>query len=195
MDLGRRRVVHHGQELEVAEPVAQHGQGAQLVAAEVRATRTPAGARAARWPPRRGHRRQSRPGRCQPPSARHARARRGRCHRRRSPWGHRCSIKVPPSRRRGSACYHRYSTAALLRSRPLVPSGLGPDGTASGTAGIRRPPHRSGRTGGPPCVRPGPGVVPRPAADLVALLGRIRRIAFDRHPLSWAGRLRDAPRA
>jgi hypothetical protein len=32
-------------------------------------------------------------------------------------------------------------------------------------------------------------------ADLVALLGRIRRIAFDRHPLSWAGWLRDAPRA
>jgi hypothetical protein len=32
-------------------------------------------------------------------------------------------------------------------------------------------------------------------ADLVALLGRIRRIAFDRHPLSWAGWLREARRA
>ena len=32
-----------------------------------------------------------------------------------------------------------------------------------GRADIRRPPHRSGRCGGPPCARPGPGGGPRPA--------------------------------
>src|SRR4029450_1948003 len=89
------RVVLHAKELEAAEPVAQHGQGAQLVAAEVRATRTPAGARAARWPPRRGHRRQRRPGRCPPLSGRHARARRRRGNRRRSPWAIGAALKSP----------------------------------------------------------------------------------------------------
>ena len=46
--------LEHRQDLEVgAEPVAEHGQGAELVAAKVRTASSPAGARAVRRPPRR----------------------------------------------------------------------------------------------------------------------------------------------
>jgi hypothetical protein len=57
----------------------------------------------------------------------------------------------------------------LLRSGTgsPFPSGLGPAGTANanGRGDIRRPPHRSGRWGGPPCARPGPGVVPSASSN------------------------------
>lgn len=68
---------------------------------------------------------------------------------------------VPSSRLQTSARPGSYPVAPLWNRSPF-PSGLGPAGTANanGRADIRRPPHRSGRWGGPPCARPGPGVVP-----------------------------------
>jgi len=101
----------------------------------------------------------------QPRSGGHSGSRRGGCFCRRWRGGWAMAAALGASSRLQTSARPGFYPVALLWNRVTIPIGTGTrrDCHANGRADIRRPPHRSGRCGGPPCARPGPGGGPRPA--------------------------------